>query len=355
MKHSSSKAWSTTNKFSGKNNKSPYPYSISPNAVASCLLKNGKFHQANKEFTRSVNRELKADWNSPLVDQDLHGDFTADELHSAISSLKPRNAPGPDNLHPEFLIHLDKKYQDWLLKLLPSCLHLKKIPKIWKLAKVVAVLKPNKRSDSPISYCPINLLYIPCKLYERLIYNCLQPIIESVLPKEQAAFIPKRCTFDQVALLTEDIEISFNKKQKAGLVLIDVSTAYDTIWHCGLTLKLLRTITNNKMVTVILSLISQRRFQVHICNKKSRCCILRNGVPLGSVLAPALFNLCTYHLPATQSKKYADDIALLHGNSDFQEVENPISNNLDSLRKYFRDWRLKLNTKENCVQCAPPC
>ena len=89
-----------------------------------------EIHQANKEFTRSVNRELKADWNSPLVDQDLYGDFTADELHSAISSLKPGNAPGPDNLHPEFLIHLDKKYQDWLLKLLPSCLHLKKIPKI---------------------------------------------------------------------------------------------------------------------------------------------------------------------------------------------------------------------------------
>ena len=88
MKHSSSKAWSTINKFSGKNNKSPNPYSISPNAVPSCLLKNGKFHQANKEFTRSVNRELKADWNSPLVDQDLYGDSqqTNYTLPSALSS-----------------------------------------------------------------------------------------------------------------------------------------------------------------------------------------------------------------------------------------------------------------------------
>ena len=102
------------------------------------------------------------------------------------------------------------------------------------------------------------------------------------------------------------------------------------------------------MVTVILPLISQHRFHVHSDNKKSRCCILKNGVPQGLVLAPALFNLHTYDLPATQRKKYiyADDIVLHHSNSDFQEIENALSNDLDGLRKYFRNWRLKLNTKK---------
>ena len=98
MKHSSRKAWSTINKLTSKKNTPPNPNSISPNAVSSCLLKNGKFQQPNKEFTISVNRELKGEWNSPSVDQDLCGDFTADELHSGISSLKPGKAPGPDNL-----------------------------------------------------------------------------------------------------------------------------------------------------------------------------------------------------------------------------------------------------------------
>ena len=148
MKHSSRKAWSTINKHTGKKNTSPNPNSISANAVAPCHLKNAKFQQPNKEFTRLVNRELRAEWNSPSVDQDLCGDFTADELHSAISLLKPGKAPGPENLHLEFLIHLEEKCQDWLLKLLSSCLHLKKIPRICKLAKVVPVLKPNKPKDS---------------------------------------------------------------------------------------------------------------------------------------------------------------------------------------------------------------
>ena len=59
-----------------------------------------------------------------------------------------------------------------------------------------------------------------------------------------------------------------------------------------------------------------------------------------------MFNLYTFDLPATQSKKYvyADDIALLHSNSDFQEIKNTLSNDLDGLRKYFHNWRIKLNT-----------
>ena len=126
MKHSSRKAWSTINKLSGKKNSSPNPNTISPNAIASCLLKNGKFQHLNKEFTRKVNRELKTEWNSPSVDQDLCGDFTADELYSAMRTLKAGKAPGPDNLHPEFIMHLGERCLDWLRKLLSNCIHQKK-------------------------------------------------------------------------------------------------------------------------------------------------------------------------------------------------------------------------------------
>ena len=171
-------------------------------------------------------------------------------FHSRWTTLcyqlaQAREAPGPDNLQPELFMQLDKKCQEWLLKLLfesPVFSTSKKISKIWKFAKFVAVLKPNKLSDSPSSYRLISFLCTPYKPYERLIYNPLQPIIERVLPKEQAGFRPKRCTLDQVTLLTEDIEISVNKKQEVGLVLVNLSTAYDTVWHRGLTLKLLRTI-----------------------------------------------------------------------------------------------------------------
>ena len=60
-------------------------------------------------------------------------------------------------------------------------------------------------------------------------------------------------------------------------------------------------------------MISQCRFHVHIGKSKSRCWTLRNGIPQGSVIAPALFNLYTYDIPTTVSRKYiyAGDIAMM--------------------------------------------
>ena len=60
---------------------------------------------------------------------------------------------------------------EWLRNLLSYSLQSNKLPKIWKIAKVVAVPKPNKPADALGSYHPINLLCVSYKLFERLIYN----------------------------------------------------------------------------------------------------------------------------------------------------------------------------------------
>jgi len=43
-----------------------------------------------------------------------------------------------------------------------------------------------------------------------------------------------------------NFKASFDKKLKAGIVLANLSAAYDTVWHPGLILKLLRTIPVRK-------------------------------------------------------------------------------------------------------------
>ena len=79
---------------------------------------------------------------------------------------------------------------------------------------------------------------------------------------------------------------------------------------------------------------------------RSKQRFLKNGVPQGSVLAPLLFNLYTSDLPETQSKKYiyADDIALMISGKTFGPIEQPISEDLDNMSRYFNNWRLKINT-----------
>ena len=178
---------------------------------------------------------------------------------------------------------------------------------------MVAIPKPGKPVGKPKSYRPISLLCVPYKILERLIYARVEPLIDPLLPKEQAGFRHGKSTVDQVVLLTQNIEDSFEAKKKAGAVFIDLTAAYDTLWHRGLTCKLLRLLPDKHMVTMITELVRNRSFTLTTGDsKQSRLRRLKNGVPQGSVLAPLLFNIYTYDLPSMISKKYIDLYIELH-------------------------------------------
>ena len=125
---------------------------------------------------------------------------------------------------------------------------------------MVATPKPHKPPEDPKSYCPISLLCVPFKLLERLIYARVEPIIDPLLPPEQAGFRRGKSTVDQVTLMTQDIEDCFEAKQKAGDVFLDLTAAYDTVWHRGLTCKLLRLLPDRHMVRMIMEFVSNRSF-----------------------------------------------------------------------------------------------
>lgn len=85
---------------------------------------------------------------------------------------------------------------------------------------------------------------------------------------------------DQVTLLTHGIEDSFQAKEKARIVLLDLTAAYDTVWHCGLHLKVLRTIPDRHMVKFLMEMLSNCSFILRTSDgQQSRLRRLINGVP----------------------------------------------------------------------------
>ena len=100
---------------------------------------------------------------------------------------------------------------------------------------------------------------------------------------------------DQAVLLTQNIEDSFEAKKKAGAVFVNLTAAYDTVWHRGLTCKLVRLLPDKHTVRMMMD----RSFRLTIVDsKQSRLRRLRNGLPQGSVLASLFFNIYTYDLPS---------------------------------------------------------
>ena len=211
---------------------------------------------------------------------------------------------------------------------------------------MVAIPKPTNPVGDPKSYWPISLLCVPYKILERLIYARVEPLIDPLLPKEQAGFRRGKSTVDQIVLLIQNIEDSFEDKKKAGAVFVDLTAAYNTVWHRGLTCKLLRLLPDKHMVRMIVELVRNRSFTLTTGDsKQSRLRCLKNGVPQGSVLAPLLFNIYTYDLPSMISRKfaYADNLALLHSSGNWKDLEGTLSQDMSTLLAYLQTWWLKLS------------
>jgi hypothetical protein len=146
-----------------------------------------------------------------------------------------------------------------------------------------------------------------------------------------------------VLALTSYIESGFQKRLKTGVVFVDLTAAYDTVWKDGLIHKLYNVIPCGKMVSLLEDMLSNRQFRVFVEDKSSKFRFLNNGLPQGSVLSPILFNLYTSDLLPTNSRKfiYADDLAMTYQHQNFENIENGLSEDLIPLNKYFTKWRLR--------------
>ena len=128
-------------------------------------------------------------------------------------------------------------------------------------------------------------------------------------------------------------------------MFVDLTAAYDTVWHRSLTCKLLRLLPDRHMVRVIMELVQNQSFTLTTGDsKQSRLRRLKNGVPLESVLAPLLFNIYTYDLPSMISRKftYVVDLALLYSSGNWKDLEGTSTQDMSTLSAYLQTWRLKL-------------
>ena len=183
-------------------------------------------------------------------------------------------------------------------------------------------------------YRPISLLSILYKMYERMILARILPTVEEALTPDQAGFRSGKSCCDQLLNLTEFIEDGFQNKLKTGTVFVDLTAAYDTINHRTLLVKVAKMIRNKRIVSIIQSLLSNRRFFVEMDGNRSRWRTQKNGLPQGSVLSPILFNIYTNDQPQFENICrfiYADDLCLAMQATDFKTIETELSKALDSL------------------------
>lgn len=325
---------------------------IHPNKVAKRIVRMSKLPSV-KPFSRMITRKYRALRKITPKTSEYCRPFTLEEINTALTQTKTGKAASYDCVYTEFLVNTGPRVRIWLARFFTNVMTSNKLPKAFKRAKIIALLKPGKPAESADSYRPISLLSVTSKLLERLIYNRIGDDIDKVIPPEQAGFRAGRSCTDQVMRLTNHIENGFQRKLKTGVVFVDLTAAYDTIWKRGLMYKLLKVIPCLTICDLIGNMLSDRFFQVHMNGDSSSWMKLNNGLPQGSVLSPLLFNLYIHDMPPSLARRfmYADDIAFAIQHKSFAEIESILTSVMAEFAGYCRFWRLNPSITKTETSC----
>jgi hypothetical protein len=126
-------------------------------------------------------------------------------------------------------------------------------------------LKPGKPPNEPISHRPISLLPILSKVYEKPLLCRLLPIIENrrLLPDHQFGSRQRHSTIHQTHRIVHKINEALETKQYCSAAFLDISQAFDRVWHTELLHKLRQFIPLNYYL-ILNSYLHNRHFQVKV-------------------------------------------------------------------------------------------
>lgn len=262
-------------------------------------------------------------------------------------NIDPKKAPGFDLVTGEILKQLPKKVITKLVHLFNASFRLKCVPKMWKVAEVIMILKPGKPPNEASSYRPISLLPILSKLYEKILLKRLMPIIEerNLIPPHQFGFRKSHSTIDQVHRITNTVEKALEGRKVCSAIFLDVAQAFDKVWHEGLILKLKRLLPK-QYSKLLESYITERYFRIKQADAYSELKEIKAGVPQGSVLGPVLFLLYTSDIPNPEQNvtaTFADDTAILAVGNDHEQARRKLQSSVNQVYEWTKKWRIKLN------------
>ena len=248
--------------------------------------------------------------------------ITVKSVKKIISCLDSSKSSGPDGIPVTVFKHLSPELSPILSKLFLKSLDVSEFPSCWKVASVVPVPKKACDSAQPSSYRPISLLPIASKIFEALINKTLIDFLEShdQFSDMQYGFRHSRSTGDLLSYVTEHVSRVLDKQGETRSVALDISKAFDKVWHQGLLSKLRAYGITGPLHNLLASFLQDRQISVVLDGQRSSTKHVNAGVPQGSILGPTLFLLYINDLPDSIVSKlvmYADDTTL------FNSIERP--------------------------------
>ena len=161
--------------------------------------------------------------------------FFKDDIAKMIQNLDPNKAHGHDQMSITMLKLCSISICKPLEIIFNRCLETVTFLNDWKKGNVVPIFK---KGDKQIlkNYRPISLLPVFGKIFEKLIFHemCNVFIENDLILPNQSGFKPGDSCINQLLSITHDIYKSFDCGYEVRGVFLDISNAFDKIWHDGI-------------------------------------------------------------------------------------------------------------------------
>ena len=154
--------------------------------------------------------------------------ITRKMVKKVITNLDSSKASGPDCIPVVVLTKCQPKLSYILAKLVNNCLKESCFPDCWNVSLVVPVFKNVGERSTAKNYRPVSLLSVVSKVFEKLVNNRIV----------QYGFRSSRSTTDLLTVVYDRIARAFNRSGATQNVALDISKAFDRVWHAGLLPKL---------------------------------------------------------------------------------------------------------------------
>ena len=292
---------------------------------------------------------------------ELLGDFqpaTVETIRKLSLAVSNKVCPRIDVLTTVLLKSHMTTLAPVLTRLVNSSIKSSTVPAAMKHAIITPLLKnPGIDVDNMSSYRPISKLSFVSKVLEKHIAIQIQDHMETrdLFDAYQSAYRPHHSCETAIVRIQDDILKSLDSHKYVILVLLDLSSAFDSVDHDILMNKLYKIGVRGRAYSWVKSYLSSQA--VEIGEVISQTFHLHCGVPQGSVLGPLLFNIYCIDIAdvfrdhSVHHHVYADDTQLYvefpngpleHSTSDAERMSRCITD----VKTWLTLHKLALNGKK---------
>ena len=177
-------------------------------------------------------------------------------------------------------------------------------------------------------------------------------IQNNLLNSCQSGFRPNDSCINELISITHNIYRAFdaNPSLEVRGVFLDLSKAFDKVWHEGLLYKIKSNGINGNALQLIESFLHNRRQRIVLNGQSSSWLSIRLAYPQGSVLGPLFFLIYINDLPEglnSEVKLVADDTSLFNIVNCVNTSASTLNSDLFKIQDWAYQWKMSLASTRN--------